>query len=144
MGRLYGRLRPCTWRLHDPVHGTCRRPCTGRAHGRVHDTYAAAYTCLRVRAICTAENGRLHGRVTCRVYGRVRAVSARVHGSVRAVCTAVFGRVHWPCALIAQTARYSRVRPVTASPCRRTCTRLCMGRVHDRVHGALRDTAPRP
>jgi len=57
--------------------------------GRVHG---------RVRAIYTAENSRLHGRVTCRLYGRVRAVSARVHGSVLAVCTAVytavFGRLH--------------------------------------------------
>ena len=48
--------------------------------GRVHG---------RARAIYTAENGRLHGRVTCRVYGRVRAVLARVH-----VYTAVFGRLH--------------------------------------------------
>jgi len=197
-GRLYGRHRPCTWRVHGPVHGTCTRPCTGRAHGRVHDTYTAAYTCLRVqgtahgrvRAIYMAKNGRLHGRVTCNVYGRVRAVSAPVHGSVQAVCTAVFGRVHWPCTLPFSAFYIARTRPCNGpctrplhgrvqgpsgpcirhvgllgcvhvprrhatavcgplrhtvrvrdrvhGPCRRTCTRLCMGHVHDRVHGALR------
>ena len=140
-----------------------------------------------VWAIYTVENGRLHGRtvhgrVTCRVYGRVRAVSARVHRSVRAVCTDVFGRVHWPCTLPFSAVDIARTRPcngtctlplhgrvqgpsgpytrqvglpgrvhvsrrhVTAvcgplrhtvrvrgrvhGPCRRTCTRLCMGHVH--------------
>jgi len=83
-----------------PVHG-------GHVHGRVRAVHTAVYTTRirprtrvyvymavlhgRVRAIYRAENGRLHGRVTCRVYGSVRAVSAHVHGSVRAVYT---GRVH--------------------------------------------------
>ena len=110
-GRLHGRLRPCTWRVHGPVHEMCTRPCTGRAHGRV-------------RAIYMAKSGRLIGHVTCRVYGRVRAVSARVHGSVRAVCTAVFGRVQWPC-----TLPFSAVYIARTPPCNGPCTRPLHGRV---------------
>ena len=60
-------------RTRGRVHGRVRAVHTGRTH----DTYTAAYTCLRVHgriwAIYTVENGRLHGRVTCRVYGRVWA-----------------------------------------------------------------------
>ena len=102
---LYGRLRPCTWRVHGPVDGTCTRPCPGRAHGRVDDRYTAAYTCLRVyvykgrvrgrvRAIYTAENGRLHGHtrpcnVSCiqprtgRIGSCTRQCTGRVHGRFR-------------------------------------------------------------
>jgi len=112
-----------------PIHWTCTRPCTGRAHGRVHDTYTAAYTCFTAvygpstrpkTAVYTA----VHGRLTCRVYGSVRAVSAHVHGSVRGVCTAVFGRVHWPC-----TLPFSAVCTARTRPCNGPCTRPLHGRV---------------
>ena len=113
-GRLYGRLRPCTWRVHGPVHGTCTRPCKGRVH------VSTAYVSTCTRAVYTAVYGpstrpktavytAVHGGVTCRLYGRVRAVSRRVHGSVRAVCTAVFGRVHWPCTLAVYTSVFGRL-----------------------------------
>jgi len=85
--------------------------------------YTAVLHC-RVRAIYTAENDRLHGRVTCRVYGRVRAVSARVHGSVWAMCTAVLGRVHWPC-----TLPFSAVYTARTPPCNGPCTWPLHGRV---------------
>jgi len=122
--------------LTRPVHGTCS------VHGRVHDTYTAAYTCLRVymygrvtRPCYTAVYGpsarpktavytAVNGRVTCRVYGRVRAVSAHVHGSVRAVYTAFFGRVHWPCTLPFSAVYIARTRR-----CNGPCTRPLHGRV---------------
>ena len=137
----------------------------------------------------TAVYTAIHGRVTCRVYGRVRTVSVRVHDSVRAVCTAVFGRARLPCTLPFSVVCIARTRPCNGpctrplhgrvqgpsgpckrqvgppgrvhvprrhatavcgplrhtvrvrgrvhGPCRRTCTWLCMRRVHDRVHGAL-------
>jgi len=171
----------------------------GHVHGHVRAVHTAVYT-TRIRPRTrvyvykggpstrpkTAVYTAVHARVTCCVYGRVRAVSAYVHSSVRAVCTAVFGRVHWPCTLPFSAVYIARTRPCTRSlhgrvqgpsgpcirqvglpgrvhvprrhatavcgplrytvrvrcrlhgPCRRTCTRLCMGRVHDRVHGALR------
>ena len=85
-----------TRHVYTAVYGPCSRPCTRHVYGRVHVS-----TCLRVqgrvhghvRAIYTAENGRLHGRVTCRVYGRVLAVSARVHDSVRP-CARLFSAVY--------------------------------------------------
>ena len=123
-GRLYGRLRPCTWR----VHGTCTRPCTQHVYGRVHVStctwpcYTAVYwPSTRPK---TAVYAAVHGRVTCRVYGRVRAVSPRIHGSVRAVCTAVFGRVHWSCTLPFSAVYIARTRP-----CNGPCTRSLHGRV---------------
>ena len=132
------------------MYGPCSQPCTRHVYGRVHVSM-----CLRVQGPgtrpCntrpkTAVYTAVHGLVTCRLYGRVRAVSARVHGSVRAVCTAVFGRVHGSCTLPfsavymartrqcncpctrpctrSQTARYGRARPVTAyGPCTRPSTR---------------------
>ena len=140
---LYGRLRPCTWRVHGPVHGTCTRPCTGRAH----DTYTAAYTCLRVHVYKA-----LYGpstRLKTAVYTAVHCdVTYRVYGSVRDVCTAVFGRVHWPCTLPFLAVYIARTRPLTAlySAVRRPCTRVVWAVytagtrpihscVHVRLHG---------
>jgi len=133
------RTRPRIRDMYTAMYG----PCT---HGRVHDMYTAAYTCLRVyvyngrvhgkgRAVYTAVYGpyirqktpvytAVHGRVTCRVYSRVRAVSARVHGSVRAVCTAAFGRVHWPCTLPFSAVYIARTRP-----CNGPCTQPLHGGV---------------
>jgi len=71
-------------------------------------------------AVYTAE----HGRVTCRVYGRIRAVSARVHDSVRAVYTAVFGRAHWPCTLPFSAVYIARTWPRNG-PLYSAVTRLC-------------------
>jgi len=122
------------------VHGAYTAPYTGCVHGHVWAVHTAVYTTRirprtrvyvykdrvhgRVRAIYTAKNGRLHGRVTCHVYGRVRAVSARVHGSLRAVCTAVFGHIHWPCTLPFSAVYIARTRP-----CNGPCTRPLHGRV---------------
>jgi len=185
------RTRPRTRDVYTAMYGPCTRPCTRHVYGRVHVS-----TCTR--AVYTAVYGpstrpktavytAVHGRVTCRVYGHVWAVSARVYGSVRAVCTYVFGRVHWPCILPFSAVYIARTRPCNGpctrplhghvqgpcirqvglpgrvhvprrhatavcgplrhtvrvryrvhGPCRRTCTWLCMGRVYDRVHGALR------
>ena len=83
--------------------------------GRVHGC---------VRAIYRTEND---GRVTCRAYGRVRAVSPRVHGSVRVVCTAVFGRVHLPCTLPFSAVYIARTRP---------CNGPCTWPLHGRVQGS--------
>jgi len=206
---VYGLYGPCTrpvytTRVHDcvravfgRVNGAYTAPYTGHVHDRVRAVHTTVYT-TRIRPrtcvyVCTAVYGpstrpktAVHGRVTCSVYGRVRAVSARVQGSVQSVCTAVFGRVHWPCTLPFSAVYIARRRPCNGpctrpctrasgpcirqvglpgsvhvprrhatavcgplrhtvgvrrrvhGPCRRTCTRLCMGRVHDRVHGALR------
>jgi len=119
--------RPCTG-----CPRPCRRPLCGRVRA-VHTTRIRPRTRVyvykgrvhgRVRAIYTAENGRLHGRVTCRAYDRVRAVSPRVDGSVRAFCTAIFGRVHWPCTLPISAVYIARTRP-----CNGPCTRPLHGRV---------------
>jgi len=120
------------------VHGAYTAPYMGRVHGHVRDVHTTRIrpptrfdvsTCTRAvygpstrpkTAVFTA----VHGAVTCRVYGRVRAVSPRVHGSVRAVCTAVFGRAHWPC-----TLPFSAVYIVRTRPCNGPCTRPLDGRV---------------
>jgi len=119
-----GRLRPCTWRVQTGrVHGhaqavhtavyttrirphtrvyvsTCTRAVYTAVYGPSTRPKTAMYTAVHGRVTCQLVSWSLMSlRVTCRVYGRVRAVSARVHGSVRAVCTAVFGRLHWPCTL---------------------------------------------
>jgi len=94
--RVYGRVRAVSPR----VHGHVRAVHTSRIRPRT-----CVYVSTCTRAVSTAVYGpstrpktdvytAVHGGVTCRVYGRVRAVSPRVHGSVRPVCTAVFGRVH--------------------------------------------------
>jgi len=109
------RTRPRTRDVCTAMYGPCTRPCTRHAYGRVHLS-----TCLRVyvykgrvhgrvRAIYTAENGRLHGRtwpcnVSCirpctgRIGSYTRQCTGRVHGRFRlwtlAVYTAVFGRLH--------------------------------------------------
>ena len=122
--------RPCTRHVHVRVHGqytvvymvgSHTRPCT-RA-----ETARYAYTCLRVQGPCTHVYGTstqpktavytaVHGRVTCRVYGHVWAVSARVHGSVLAVCTAVF-------------LPFSAVYIARTRPCNGPCTWPLHGRV---------------
>jgi len=210
--RVHDCVRAVCTDVFGRVHDAYTAPYTGRVHGHVRAVHAAVYTTrirprTRVyvytctRAVYTAVYGpstrpktavytAVHGRVMCRVYGRVRAASARIHGSVRAVCTAVFGRVYWPCTLPFLAVYIARTRPCNGrctrpyydsvqgpsgpcirqvrlpgrvhlprrhatavcgplrhtvrvrgrvhGPCRRTCTRLCIARVHDRVHGALR------
>jgi len=126
------RTRPHTQDVYTAVYGPCTRPCTRHVYGRVHVS-----TSLRVTACYTAVYGpstrpktavytAANGRVTCRVYGRVQAVSAHVHGSVRAVCTAVFGRVHWPCTLPFSAVYVARTRP---------CNGPCNRPLHCRVQG---------
>jgi len=108
------RIRPRT-RVYV---STCTRPCYTAVYGPSTRPRTAVYTAV-------------HGRVTCRVYGSVRAVSAHVHGSVRAVCTGrvhghfpIFGRVHWPCTLPFSAVYIARIRP-----CNGPCTRPLHGRV---------------
>jgi len=104
------RTRLRTRDVYTAVYGSCTRPCTRHVYGREHVS-----TCLlvhgRVRAIYTAENGRLHCRtrpfnVSCirpctgrtgsctrqcmgRVHGRFRPSTQRVH---RRVTARVLGR----------------------------------------------------
>jgi len=102
MGRAHGPSTPPVYmtvygssaRMSSSVYMVRTRPrtrdvyrsCTGRAHGRVHDTYTAAYTCLRVqgpctrpvRAIYTAEKGRLHRRTRLRNVSCIRPCTGRI------------------------------------------------------------------
>jgi len=132
--------RPRTRDVYTVMYGPCTRPCTRHVYGRVRMS-----TCTR--AVYTAVYGpstrpktavytAVHGRVTCRVYGRVWAVPPRVHGSVWAVCTAVFGRGHWPCTLPFSAVYISRTRPCNG-PCSRPCTRAVWA-----VYTACRPTGP--
>jgi len=111
------RTRPCTRDVYTAMYRPCTRPCTRHVYGRVHVS-----TCTR--AVYTAVYGSstrpktavytaVHGRVTCRVYG-----------SVRAVCTAPFGRLHWPCTLPFATVYIARTRQ-----CNGPRTRPLHGRV---------------
>ena len=127
--------------MHTAVYTTRIRPRT-RVYvykGRVHGLYGPSTQ--PKKAVYTA----VHGCVTCRAYGRVRAVSASVHGSVRAMCTAVFGRVHWPCTLPFSAVYIARTRP-----CNGPCTRPLHGirsvyaavytaRVDEHVYGCVWD-----
>jgi len=127
-GRLHGRtcpcnvlcIRPCTGRI-----GLCTQQCTGRVHSRFRPCTLAVYT---------AVFGCLHSAYTA-VYSVVTSGPC-----IRQV--GLPGRVHVPrrhATAVCGPLRYTvRVRCRLHGPCRRTCTRLCMGRVHDRVHGALR------
>jgi len=94
--RLGQRTRPRTRDMYTAVYGPCTRPCTRHVYGRVHVSTCtrAVYTVVYGPSTRpkTAVYTAVYSRVTCRVYGRVRAVSARVHGSVRAMCTAVYTR----------------------------------------------------
>ena len=128
MARTQPRIRD----VYTAVYGPCTLPCTRHVYGRVRTrvyvykgrVYTAVYgpSSRPKTAVYTA----VHGRVTCRVYARVRAVSARVHDSVRVVCTAVFGRVHLPCTLPFSAVYIARTRP---------CNGPCTPPLHGRVQG---------
>jgi len=141
------RIRPrarvyvstCTRAVYTAVlHRRVTRPCTGYLHGRKRPKTAVctAVTWPSTRPY-TAVYMAAHGRVTFRVYGRVRAVSACVHGSVRAVCTAVFRRVHWPCTLPFSAVYIARTRP-----CSGPCTRPLHGRVQGPYGPCIRQGGP--
>jgi len=143
--RVHDCVRAVCTDVFGRVHGAFMAPYTGHVHGHIRAVHTAVYT-TRIRPRTrvyvykgcvqgvygpstrpkTAVYTAVHGRVTCRVYGRLRAVSARVHGSVRAVCTAVFRRVHWPCTLPFSAVYIARTRP-----CNGPCTRP----LHCRVQG---------
>jgi len=122
--------RPRIRDVYTAMYGPSTRPCTRHVYGRVHVStctravYMAVYgpSTRPKKAVYTA----VHGCITCRVYCRVRAVSARVHGSVRSVCMDVFGRVHWPCTLPFSAVYIARTRP---------CNGPCTQRLHGRVQG---------
>ena len=121
--------------VYTAVYWPCTRPCTRDVYGRVHVS-----TCLRVqgpctrpcytphgrvRAIYTAENGRLHDRTrpciqpcTGRIGSCTWQCTGRVHG--------LFGRVHWPCTLSFSAVYIARTRP---------CNGPCTWPLHGRVQG---------
>ena len=120
------------------VYGPCIRQVglpamytTGRVRGRVPGPCTRTFT-----EPCA---GRVHGPCIRPVHG---SVHGRVHGPSCTWQVGLQGHIHVPrrhatavCGPLRHTVRVcGRVH----GPCRRTCTRLCMGRVHDRVHGALR------
>jgi len=111
-GSLRGRTRPC--------NVSCVRAVSARVHGSV-------------RAVCTAAFGRVHWPYT-RPFSAVYTARTRpCNGPCTRPCTrAVYtaGRPTGPCTR-SQTARYSRVRPVTAYG---LCTR-----VDEHVHGCVWD-----
>jgi len=117
------------------VHTTCIRP---RTRIYVSTCTRAVYTAVYRPSTRpkTAVYTAVDGGVTCRVYGRVRALSPRVHGSVRAVCTAVFGRVHWLCTLPFSAVYIARTRL-----CNGPCTRPLDGRVQGSSGPCIRQVA---
>jgi len=100
------------------VHGP--RPCTRHVHSRLHGPFTAVYTRIRVHRSYKAvyapytRHSRIHGPCTRPVHG---SVSVRVHGSCTRPRTRpvvyMAGRPTGPCTR-SQTARYGRVRTVTA------------------------------
>jgi len=107
--------------------------CTA-VFGRVH------WPCtLPFSAVYIARTWPCNGPCTRPLHGRVQGPSGPC---IRQV--GLPGRVHVPrwhaTAVCGPLWHTVRVRDRVHGPCRRTCTRLCIGRVHDRVHGAL----PRP
>jgi len=158
--RVY--VSTCTKAVYTAVYGPSTRPKTavytavhGGATCRVCDRVRAVSPRVHgsVRAMCTAVFGRVHWPCTLpfpAVYIArtrpcngpcTRPLDGRVQGSsgpcIRQV--GLPGRVHVPRrhAIRPCAARYG-IRSVYAADEHGTCTRLCMGRVHDRVHGALR------
>jgi len=157
---VYGRVHESTClRVHGRVRAIYMAE-NGRLYGR---TRPCNVSCIQgsVRAVCTAVFGRVHWPYTLpfsAVYiVRTRPCNGRVH--VRPVYSAVTRRVQWPSgpcirqvglpghvpvprrhatAVCGPLRHTIRVRGRAHGPCRRTCTRLYMGRVQDRVHGALR------
>jgi len=118
--RVHGP-RPCTRHVHGRLHGPTR-PVRGRVHGPITAVHSRVltHTCTpplqgRVRAIYTAvysasTQRRIHGPCTRPVHG---SVNVRVHGSCTRPVAYMAGRPTGPCTR-SQTARYGRVRPITA------------------------------
>jgi len=125
--RVYGRVRA----VSDRVHGSVRAVCTA-AFDRVH------WPCtLPFSAVYIARTRPCNGPRTRPIHGRVQGPSGPC---IRQV--SLRGRAHVPrrhvTAVCGSLRHTVRVRCCVHGPCRRTCTRLCMGRVNDHVHGALR------
>jgi len=107
------RSRPCTPPCtHAYMYTAVTRPCTRHIHGRVHGQYTAVYT------------GHVHGSVNVRVHGPCARPRTRP-------VVYMAGRPSGPCTR-SQTARYGRVRPVTAVYTARSHP------VHDSVYGRVR------
>ena len=114
------RSRPCTQPcIHAYVYTAVTRPCTRHIHGRVHGQYTTTHS--YTRAMYTARTRLCKCSCTRAVY--LAAYTAVVD---------MAGRPTGPCTR-SQSARYGRVRPVTA-----VCTRP----VHSQftaVHTAVYD-----
>ena len=116
------RTRPRTRDVYTAMYGTCTRPCTRHVYGRVHVS-----ACLRVRAIYSAENGRLHrGTRPCNVLC-IRPYTGRI-GSCTWQCT---GRVHGR--FRPSTRPWTAVYIARTRPCNGPCTRPLHGRVQGRL-----------
>ena len=149
-GRLHGRVRAIytaekvrlytalLGRVMCRVHGSVRAVCTA-VFGRVH------WPCtLPFSAVYIARARPCNGPCTRPLHGRVQGSSGPCIRQVGLLC-----RVHVPrrhaTAVCGPLRRTVRVCRRVHGPSRRTCRRLCMGRVHDRIHGALRRVhGPRP
>ena len=127
-GRLHGPTRPVRGHVHGPtarsrpctqpcthayVYTAVTRPCTRHIHGCVHGQYTAVYT---------------DGPCTQPVHG---SVNVRVHGPRTRPVVYMAGRPIGPCTR-SQTARYGRVRPITAVYTARSQP------VHGSVYGRVR------
>jgi len=155
MGRVHGRVRTIytveNGRLHGrPCNVSCIRPCTAVSacvHGSVRAVCTAVFgrghwpSTLPFSAVYIAHTRPCNGPFTLPLDGRVQGSSGPC---IRQV--GLPGRVHLPrqhaTAVCGPLRHTVRVRDRVYGSCRRTCTRLCMGRVHDRVHG--RNVPSRP
>jgi len=122
-----------TSRVHGPR--PCTRPVRGRVHGPFTTVYTAVYTRIsvhhRYKAVhapytppCTRPvHSRIHGPCTRHVHG---SVSVRVYRPCTRPVVYMAGRPTGQCTR-SQTARYGRVRPVTAvyTARSRQCIRPC-------------------
>jgi len=143
--RVHGP-RPCTRHVQGRLHGPTR-PVRDRVHGpftavytriRVHRSYKAVYAPY-TRPCTRPVYSRIHGPCTRPVHG---SVNVRVHGPCTRPRTRpvvyMAGRPSGPCTG-SQTARYGRVRPITAVYTARSqpVYGSVYGRVQRPLHGRL-------
>ena len=130
-GRLHRRTRPCNVLCIRPYTGrigSCTQQCTGRVHGSFRP-------CSLALAVYTSVFDRLYSRTRpCNVQC-TRPRTRAVWPCIRQV--GLPGRVHVPrrqaTAVCGPSRHTVRVRGRVHGPCRQTCTRLCMGCVHDHL-----------
>jgi len=114
--------------VYTAMYGPSARPFSAVYTGRVHCPCTLPFS-----AVYVARTWPCNGPCTRPLHGRVQGSFGPY---IRQV--GLPGRIHVPrrhatavCGPLRHTVRVH-------GPCRRTCTRLCMGHVHDRVHGTLR------